>query len=175
MLSYEVVKRNRQQFLSLTGMEVGVFDALHEAYQKQWNKYIKAYTVAGEKRTRAHRKRSDGVLEQTEDQLSAGSFGLFVLHYLKSNSIQEHHAATYGMRQSQCNMWLHLLLRLLHQTLKALKQLPERNATKLSRTLKGLREVFIDGTERDIDRPVDNEEQRKYYSGKKKAIRSRTM
>ena len=146
-------------------MEVEVFDELHPAYQKQWDKYLKEYTVAGEKRTRAHRKHSDGVLEQTEDQL------LFVLHYLKSNSIQEHHAATYGMRQSQCNMWLHLLLRLLHQTLKALKQLPERDATKLTKTLKGLREVFIDGTERDIDRPVDSEQQRKHYSGKKKAIK----
>jgi Helix-turn-helix of DDE superfamily endonuclease len=165
MLSYEAVKRNRQQFLSLTGMEVEVFDELHQAYQKQWDKYIKEYTVAGEKRTRAHRKRSDGVLEQTQDQL------LFVLHYLKSNSIQEHHAATYSMRQSQCNMWLHLLLRLLHQTLKALKQLPERDASKLTKTLKGLREVFIDGTERDIDRPQDREEQRKYYSGKKKGIK----
>jgi hypothetical protein len=165
MLSYEVVKRNRQQFLSLTGMEVEAFDTLHQTYQKQWDKYIKEYTVAGEKRTRAHRQRSDGVLEQTQDQL------LFVLHYLKSNSIQEHHAATYGMRQSQCNMWLHLLLKLLHQTLKALKQLPERDATKLNKTLKGLREVFIDGTERDIDRPLDSEQQRKYYSGKKNAIR----
>ena len=85
MLSYEVVKSNRQQFLSLTGMEVEVFDELHQAYQKHWTKYIKEYTVAGEKRTRAHRQRSDGVLEQTQDQL------LFVLHYLKSNSIQEHH------------------------------------------------------------------------------------
>src|SRR3954465_938251 len=161
MLSYDGVKSNRQQFLSLTGMEVEVFDELHQAYQKQWDKYIKEYTVAGEKRTRAHRQRSDGVLEQTEDQL------LFVLHYLKSNSIQEHHAAIYSMRQSQCNMWLHLLLRLLHQTLTALKQLPERDATRLNKTLKGLREVFIDGTERDIDRPQDSEEQRKYYSGKK--------
>ena len=75
------------------------------------------------------------------------------------------------MRQSQCNRWLHLLLRLLHQTLAALRQLPERNASKLSKTLKGLREVFIDGTERDIDRPQDSEEQRKHYSGKKNVIR----
>ena len=169
MLSYEVVKSNGQQFLSLTGMEVEVFDELHKAYEKQWNKYIRAYTVSGEKRTRAHRQRKDGVLERTEDQL------LFVLHYLKSNSIQEHHAASYGMRQSQCNMWLHLLLRLLHQTLAALKQLPERDATKLNKALRGLREVFIDGTERDIDRPQDSEAQRKHYSGKKNAIKSRTM
>src|SRR5215210_8376986 len=169
MLSYAKIVKNPFQFLSLTGMEVEVFDRLHEAYQKQWNKYIKEYTVAGEKRTRAHRKRSDGVVEQTEDQL------FFVLHYLKSNSIQEHHAATYGMRQSQCTMWLHLLLKLLHQALKALKQLPERDAAKLNKTLRGLQEVLIDGTERDIDRPQDSEEKGKHYSGKKNAIRSRTM
>ena len=165
MLSYAKIVKNPFQFLSLTGMEVEVFDRLHEAYQKQWNKYIKEYTVAGEKRTRAHRKRSDGVVEQTEDQL------FFVLPYLKSNSIQEHHAATYGMRQSQCTMWLHLLLKLLHQTLKALKHLPERDSGKLKKILNGLREVFIEGTERDSDRPADEEEQRKHYSGKKKAIR----
>jgi hypothetical protein len=151
--------------LSLTGMEVEVFDQLHEAYQKQWKKYIKEYTVAGEKRTRSYCRRKDGVLEQTEDQL------FFVLHYLKSNSIQEHHAATYGMRQSQCNLWLHLLLKLLHQTLKALKQLPERDSGKLKKILSDLREVFIDGTERDIDRPADDQEQRKHYSGKKNTIR----
>lgn len=161
MLSYAKLVRNPSQFLSITGMEVGVFDKLHEAYKKQWNKYISECTVAGEKRTRAHRRRKDGVLEQSEDQL------FFVLHYLKSNSIQQHHAAACGMRQSQCNLWLHLLLRLLHQTLSALKELPERDAAKLTKALKGLKEVFIDGTERDIDRPVDNEEQQKHYSGKK--------
>lgn len=165
MLSYEGVRRNERQFLSMTGMEVTVFDELHKAYQKQWNRYIKAYTVSGEKRSRPHRVRKDGVLERSEDQL------FFVLHYLKSNSIQEHHAAGYGMAQSQCNRWLHLLLRLLHETLQALKQLPERDSSKLKKALKGLKEVFIDGTERDIDRPLDAVDQGKHYSGKKNVIR----
>lgn len=168
MIRYDTVSKNRRQFLSLAGMKVEVFAALHEVYAKQWAAYIEQYTVAGEKRTRAHRQRKDGVLEQTEDQL------LFVLHYLKSNDIQEHHAASYGMRQSQCNMWLHLLLRLLHRTVAAAGQLPERNAAKLKRILKGLKEVFIDGTERDIERPLDSEVQRRHYSGKKNATRSRT-
>lgn len=165
MLNYEGARRNERQFLSMTGMEVAVFDELHTAYQKQWSQYIKVYTVSGEKRSRPHRVRKDGVLEKTEDQL------FFVLHYLKSNSIQEHHAASYGMAQSQCNMWLHLLLRLLHLTLGALKQLPERDSTKLKKALKGLKEVFIDGTERDIDRPLDAAVQRAYYSGKKNVIK----
>jgi hypothetical protein len=168
MIRYETVSKNRRQFLSMTGMKIEVFAALHKVYAKQWEAYIEEYTVAGEQRTRAHRQRKDGVLEQTEDQL------LFVLHYLKSNDIQEHHAASYGMGQSQCNMWLHLLLRLLHQTLAAAGQLPERNAEKLKGVLKPLKEVFIDGTERDIERPRDSEVQRSHYSGKKKATRSRT-
>ena len=165
MLSYEVVRKNQRQFLSMSGMEVEVFEELHCAYQKQWDKYISAYTVAGEQRSRPYRRRKDGILIKTEDQL------LFVLHYLKSNAIQEHHAASYGMAQSQCNMWLHLLLGLLHQTLEVLKQLPERDSSKLKKALKGLKEVFIDGTERDIDRPEDAAVQKKHYSGKKNAIR----
>ena len=165
MIRYEAIRKNPQQFLSLTGMEVAVFDALHLAYKKQWDKYIQQYTVAGQKRVRPHRQRRDGVLEQTEDQL------LFVLHYLKSNNLQEHHAACYGMRQSQCNMWLQLLTGLLHKTLAALKHIPQRDARKLTKALKESKEVFIDGTERDIDRPKNQQAQRSYYSGKKNAIK----
>jgi hypothetical protein len=101
------------------------------------------------------------VLEESEDQL------LFILHYLKSNNIQEHHAAFYGMRQSQCNAWIHLLLKLLKQTLGSLGHLPQRDAAKLRQALRGIKEIFIDGTERDIQRPLEEEVQRKHYSGKK--------
>jgi hypothetical protein len=104
MLNYTTLKKNEKQFLSITGMELDLFDKLHAPYVRHWTKYIKEYTVSGKKRQRVHRKRKDGVLEESEDQL------LFILHYLKSNNIQEHHAASYGMRQSQCNAWIHLLL-----------------------------------------------------------------
>ena len=63
---------------------------------------------------------------------------------------------------------MHLLLRLLHQNLVALKRftgsrgLPERDNPKLTETLKGLREIFIEGAVRDIDRPLDREEQRRH-------------
>lgn len=162
MISYEGIIKNRKQFLSLTGMEVAVFEELHAFYKPQWYKYIKEFKVNGEKRNRPHRERKDGVLTKTEDQL------LFVLHYLKSNSIQDHHAASYGLHQSQCNQWLHLLLRLLHLSLKAAGQLPERDSAKLKKALRGLKEIFIDGTERTIERPQDSVAQKDCYSGKKK-------
>jgi hypothetical protein len=38
----------------------------------------------------------------------------------------------------------------------------------------GLTEVIIDATERQIQRPKDNEVQKEYYSEKKRLIRSRT-
>ena len=85
--------------------------------------------------------------------------------------VQEHHAASYGLHQSQCNTWLHLLLRLLHRNLAAAGQLPERDARKLKRVLKGLKQVFIDGTERAIERPGDSGAQRSHYSGKKKGMK----
>lgn len=165
MLRYEKVKGRGSQFQSLVGMSAEEFEWLHNSYAPEWERYISRYKVNGEPRVRAHRKRKDGKLEATEDQL------LFVLHYLKSNSLQEHHAATYEMTQPQANRWIHLLLKLLHRTLKSLGHLPQRRALKMEELLGKFAEVFVDGTERDIPRPKDLEQQQAHYSGKKKRIK----
>ena len=161
-MTFEKVKGKEGQFRSLVGMSAEEFELLHNYHEVQWNDYITHFTVSGEVRSRPYRKRKDGKLEDTRDQL------LFVLHYLKSNSLQEHHAAAYGMRQPQANGWIHLLLKLLHKTLKNLQQLPERRAEKMEQVLARLEQVFMDGTERDVQRPRDAAEQREHYSGKKK-------
>lgn len=161
MLTYQGVRDNVKQLQSLVGMSKEDFELLHNHYEITWHKYITHYNINGTIRIRPHRVRKDGDLEQTEDQL------LFILHYLKSNAIQEHHAAIYGMRQSHANAWIHLLLKLLHQTLRNLGQLPERKASKFKQLLADIKEVYVDGTERDIQRPLDNETQKAHYSGKK--------
>jgi len=161
MLTYQQVNDNGKQLQSLVGMSKRDFELLHNYYKVSWCKYIEQYNMDGTVRVRSHRIRKDGKLEQTEDQL------LFILHYVKSNSIQQHHAAVYGMRQPQANAWIHLLLKILRQTLKNLGQLPERKAYKLKKLLANINEVYIDGTERDIQRPSDNETQKAHYSGKK--------
>jgi hypothetical protein len=161
MLTYQQIKGNDKQLQSLVGMSKGEFELLHNYYEVSWRRYIEHYNIDGTVRIRPHRVRKDGDLEKTEDQL------LFILHYLKSNSIQEHHAAVYGMRQSHANAWIHLLLKLLYQTLKTDGHLPERKASKLKKLLINVKEVYIDGTERDIQRPSDNETQKAHYSGKK--------
>ncbi len=95
MLTYEKVKGKESQFRSLVGMSVVEFEGLHNDYEREWRHYITRFTVSGAPRIRPHRIRKDGKLEDSRDQL------LFILHYLKSNSLQEHHAATYAMTQPQ--------------------------------------------------------------------------
>lgn len=165
MLTYAEVKEKETQFQSLVGMGREEFEWLHNYYEVEWRDYISRFTVSGEPRLRPHRKRKDGKLAESPDQL------LFILHYLKSNALQEHHAAAYAMSQPQANGWIHLLLKLLHRTLKRLGQLPERRAEKIKELLAKVEEVFVDGTERDIQRPADFAEQQEHYSGKKKPIK----
>lgn len=165
MLKYEEVKGRESQFHSLVGMSGEEFEWLHNYYEVEWSGYISRFTVSGAPRIRPHRKRKDGKLEASQDQL------LFILHYLKSNALQQHHAAAYAMSQPQANVWIHLLLKLLHRTLKSLGHLPQRRASKLKALLGQVEEVFVDGTERDIQRPADCAEQQAHYSGKKKPIK----
>jgi hypothetical protein len=165
MLSYDIAKKNSSQFQSLTAMSEEEFDYLHNAYVVQWENFITCFTIDRKERIRPYRSRKDSQLPTTQDQL------LFVLHYLKGNAIQEHHAATYGMTQPLANLWIHLLLELLYKTLKSLDHLPERRAATMKELLTKVSEVYIDGTERDIQRPADYEEQKEHFSGKKKPIK----
>jgi Helix-turn-helix of DDE superfamily endonuclease len=165
MLSYQQVKGKEVQFKSVVGMSVQEFEWLHNYYEVEWKAYIAHFTVSGVSRIRSHRVRKDGKLEDSKDQL------LFILHYLKSNALQEHHAAAYEMSQPQANLWIHLLLTLLRKTLKGLGELPERRVGKLKELLTQVEEVFIDGTERTVQRPKDWDEQQEQYSGKKKHIK----
>ena len=58
---------------------------------------------------------------------------------------------------------------ILRKTLKRLKELPERNNQKLELLLKDCPDVLLDGVERNIQRPLDSEQQQACYSGKKNA------
>jgi len=89
------------------------------------------------------------------------------MSYLKNNPLQEYHKATYGMTQPQCNEWVHRLCDILHKTLKTLGELPDRNHLRVRSLWEQCSNVILDGTERPIGRPCDEERQRSCYSGKK--------
>jgi hypothetical protein len=159
--TYQKLKRNHAQFLSVTGFYLDCFEELFSHFKIQWDNYIARYTLAGQERRRPPRIYKNKVFEDTRDML------VFILYYLKNNCLQESLAATFGMNQPQANRWIHLLKEILLNTLKSTNNLPCRDFESFQEILQSGQDVFIDGSERPIPRPSDYEEQKKYYSGKK--------
>jgi hypothetical protein len=104
-------------------------------------------------------------LHETADKL------LFILYYVTVYPLQEVLAFEFGMSQGQAGHWIHILSEVLKRALASMGHLPERDPAQLGANLaaSGEDQFGLDGTERRIQRPKDNEEQKQYYSGKKKA------
>jgi len=161
--TYQNLKRNEAQFLSTTGFSLSCFDGLFLYFEVQRDKYISRYTIAGKERIRPPRVYRNKVFEDTQSML------VFILYYLKNNCLQESQAAMFGMNQPQANVWIHLLKSILLNALNATNSLPCRDFETLQKILQEGQDVFIDGTERSVPRPSDEEVQKEYYSGKKNA------
>ncbi|HIE55690.1 MAG TPA: hypothetical protein EYP90_10995 [Chromatiaceae bacterium] len=91
--------------------------------------------------------------------------------YLKTYPIQEVQAFMFGMSQGPANEWIHRLAKVLRMALDDLSCLPEREGIRLTKILRENETVTFtqDGTERRRQRPKDENKQKEYYSGKKKA------
>ena len=81
---------------------------------------------------------------------------------------------TFEMTQAQVSLWIKLLSKLLRDSLEKQGYLPKRKVEQLKKTLEKESTVILDATEREIQRPADNEVQKEYYSGKKSVILSKT-
>jgi hypothetical protein len=162
-MKYDKVRRNAAQLLSLTGFTVVEFEAFLPTFKYHWDEYYSQFTMKGTLRLRLSYNRKTSQLPLISDKL------LFILSYLKNNPLQEYHGATYGMTQPQCNVWVHLLSEILRKTLKTLGELPDRNHLRVQYLLEQCEDIFLDGTERPIERPQDEDRQKSCYSGKKNA------
>jgi hypothetical protein len=161
-MNYEKVRKLPSQFLAVTGLAVEDFDELLPCFKVHWDERNDRVTLDGKPRQRISYNRKGSLLPFASDKL------FFILSYLKNNPLQETHAANFGLTQPQCNVQIHLLSEILLKTLKTLGELPERNHLRMVHILKGHRDVLIDGTERPVQRPTDNDLQKSRYSGKKK-------
>lgn len=160
-MKYRKIKRNPQQFLSLTGLEIAEFEALSKEFEVDLNNYLSKFTFLGKERIRVYKPRKTSLLPTAHEKL------FFILIFLKNNPLQEHHAASFGMSQPKANLFIHKLVPLLRITLKRLGELPERRSYKLDYLLENESDVLIDGTERPIQRPADFQTADEHYSGKK--------
>lgn len=150
-MRYYKIKKNLTQLQSVTGMARETFEEFLFYFEQDWHEYITNYRLDGRPRKCLTRGTVCVHLPATADKL------LFILSYLKNNPLQEYHAASYGMTQSQANPLIHLFTDILLKTLKRLNELPEENTLRLFHSIKYYSDILLDGTERPIERSQDEE------------------
>jgi len=176
-LRYENLKDKPETFLAFTGLEVKEFQILLQAFTIAWEDYVKQNSLPLELRQRDYGGGRKSRLATCEEKL------LFILVYFKTYPLQEVLAFHFDMSQGQACQWIHIISEVLLLALKKLGHTPERDAQKVKELLEsymdesgecsegktGKENFAIDGTERRRQRPKDQEEQKRFYSGKKKA------
>lgn len=95
----------------------------------------------------------------------------FILFYYKCYPTFDLAGLIFNLDRSNTKRWKDRLEIALERTLGAKQELPQRKISSIDEFLRIFPEVtgfMIDGTERRIQRPKDAQDQKKYYSGKKK-------
>lgn len=164
-MDYVALRAKPRQFLALTSLHLAEFDDLLLAFAPAWERYHRWHTLSGKRRQFvAHRERPNAVLAGSEVKL------FFLLTYLKSNSLQQHQAASFGVSQARVSQLATALLGVLNQVLARRGLLPVRDGGELAQCLAQHPDpVFAyDGVERGVPRQTDHEAQAAEYSAKKK-------
>lgn len=126
MLRYETEKTKTNRVLDLTTLTVEEFEELLPAFEAAYVRHMQQWTMEGKPRiARSYTPYANSPLPTPEDRL------FFLLTYLKVAAIQVAHAALFEMTQSNANKWIHLLLLVLHQTLRDLGDAPARHLNDL--------------------------------------------
>ena len=160
---------NSRQTRALLGLDKDKFLELLEAFRKMFEKQQQEEYEKGKQEGSRQRKSGGG----RKGKLPTYANKLFfVLFYLKNYPTFDVLAATFNMSRSKACENLHKLLPKLQATLQELGMLPDReykSPEELRKAMEGMEQVLIDTTERRHNRPKDNEKQKEFYSGKKKA------
>jgi len=144
-----------EEFLKLVpGFQAAFFEIKNEKYERE----------------KANRQRKpgsgpQGLLASADEKL------FFILLYLKCYPTIDVMAFFYQCNRSAACRNVHKLIKVLEKTLGKKQVLPKRkikSAQEFFEAFPEAKEIFIDGTERPIRRPKDNDAQRQNYSGKKK-------
>ena len=165
VLSYQNLKDNPRALRTFTSLDQSEFETLLPSFEAAWRAYV--YNNQIKKKTRKRRLGGGrkARLASIEDKL------LFILVYFKVYPLQEVMASMFAMSQGRVNEWMHKLSEVVQSALGQAQCLPERDPQNLEQVLAMCVSVdfMIDGTERPIQRPKDAEQQKEYYSGKKKS------
>lgn len=168
-MKYEQWLKNPSRFLAMTGYTIEHFDKLLPYFAGSHDAYLSKHHLNGSPRSGSRRY----VIYSNSPLLTHAERLVFILSYLKLNPLQEAHADLFLMQQNQCNEFIHCFKIILDKTLSLLSMMPATTDAELQVKLASIKadedkNLFHDGTEREIPRPVDKVAQEDNYSGKKK-------
>lgn len=157
-MNFETISAKPLELLSLTGYTLAEFESLLPYFETELS--VSKYTLEGKARERPSTEYKNSVFSTSSEKL------FFILVYYKQYTTQAMIAQAFSISQPKANLWIHFLTPIMQNTLNQAGVAPARNMDDFSEKEPS---VFShDGTERPIQRPKDNEEQEKYYSGKQK-------
>lgn len=165
MITYAKIAKNPKLFQSLTGLSTSAFAQLLPAFEKAYETDLRC---RDEQKAKARQRQRGGGRHSTIPEMADKL--VFILVYFRLYPVQGLQGFLFDLSQPQANDWIHRLTPILNEALGYEQQLPARRAKDIEALLEvcpGL-EFMIDGTERPIRRPKDDEQQRAKYSGKKK-------
>lgn len=168
-MKYTQWLKNETRFLAMTGYSPELFHQLLPYFSEAHDEYLGIYSLAGKRRSGLRRF----VLYTNSPLPTQAERLVFILSYNKLNPIQEAQADRFSLTQKQCYQLLHGLHHILHIALRKAQVLPAESQTALTKQLAQLpteagKDLFHDGSEREIPRPQNIEQQQAHYSGKKK-------
>jgi hypothetical protein len=162
MLNVKRALRSDRLMKALTGLSVTEFKSLLPTFSAALQK--------SKKQKQPQRQRALGG-GRKHTLLTAQDKFFFILFYLKCYPTFDLAGFFFGVDRSQTNRWVQELLPILETSLGWQAVLPQRKISSLEQFVQQfpeLKDVFIDGTERPIQRPSRAKAQRQHYSGKKK-------
>lgn len=168
--------QNKKQIFSQSRVTQAVLGVSIEEFDKllsTFSQCLKEHRMKlRPKRKRAIGGGRRGDLPTDEDKL------LYILLYLKLYPTYDAMAVLTNHCRSKCGDSVQLLLPVLEMTLNRKLVLPKRGGNSLEKIFQAhpeLKDIFIDGTERRVQRPKDLKKRNKLYSGKKKATTRKTV
>lgn len=164
MLKLDKIVKQDRLVRSTTGLNRKAFEELSLSFSEA---YRQSLVKPDEKRERGLGGGRKSVLKTIGNKL------FFILLYCKSYPTFDIMGMLFGFDRSCAHDWVHRLMPVLETALGKKQALPERKIHSIAEFLEKfpeVKEVILDGTERPVQRPKDNERQKEHYSGKKNGI-----
>ena len=162
MLNVKRALRSDRLMKALTGMTIAEFNTLLPTFSDALKKSRAAQKPDRKRAVGGGRKHT---LRNGREQL------FFILFYLKCYPTFDLAGFFYGVDRSRAWHWVQALLPVLEKTLDWQVVLPKRKIRTVEEFMQHfpeIKDVFVDGTERPVQRPKKAKTQRKHYSGKQK-------